>query len=157
MIINCLYLIYKKIYVKMKSKYCFIISLTLIWISLITLVINLYTLIKLSVSFQIFRKNVNDLFYYSYNNTDNNSYVNTYKNFNINDTDNIDNDVDYETKIISKNEYNNLGNFSSEINSLFYLIFFCAILLILIVIIFKYKKENEGEKKLNKSNINIIN
>jgi hypothetical protein len=110
MIINCLYLIYEKIYDKLKSKYFLIISLTLNWISLITIVINYFTLIKLSNSFQIYRENVNNLFHYTYNNAydtnnnrDNNSYADTYNNtnYNINDTDNVDNDVDYETKIIS--------------------------------------------------------
>jgi surface protein len=136
MIINSLYLIYEKIYDKLKSKYFLISSLTLNWISLITLIINLHILIELNHSFAIYRQNVNDRFYYAYNNTydtnnytDNNSYADTYNktNYDINETDNADNDVDYETKIISKNEYYNLGDFTFEIMSSSSLMFLCTI------------------------------
>ena len=161
MIINSLYLIYEKIYDKLKSKYFLIISLTLNWISLIILIINLYTLYELNISFAIYRHNVNDRFHYTYNNTydtnnytDNSSYTNTYNNTNydINGTDNSDNDVDYETKIISKNEYLNLGDLTSEIIYSFFLIIFCISFFGFIVEIYKSKKSNENAKILNKSN-----
>jgi len=161
MIINSLYLIYEKIYDKLKSKYFLIISLTLNWISLIILIINLYTLNELNNSFAIYRQNVNDRFHYTYNNTydtnnytDNNSYADTYNdtNYDINGTDNADNDVDYETKIISKNEYFNLGNLDSEIIYSWYLIFFCTIFFIFIITIYDSKKSNEKAKILNKGN-----
>ena len=64
--------------------------------------------------------------------------------------------MDYETKIISKNEYNNLGDFFFEIVSTYYLILFCAILFYFIVIIYEDKKVNENAKKLNKSNDKYI-
>ena len=144
----------------MKSKYFLIISLSLSWISLITIIIDLYTLIKLSISFEIYRENVNFKFHYTYNNTyytnnytDNNSYVDIYNNTNYerNIIAYTDNDMDHETKIISKNEYKNLGDFSFEITCSIILASICFFLLILNVVLYKDKKSNEKAKKLNKS------